>query len=63
MLIEYNLEESSFACGVIVRSRSRIEQSATPQAMAWHPEGQGESFLMMVCCLLRSCPTVVLTCL
>jgi hypothetical protein len=49
MLIEYDLRETCFDNGVVILgTRTRIEQSAIPQALAWHPDNEAENFLLMV---------------
>lgn len=48
MLVEYDVVNSSFDRGlVLLGPRSRVEQSALPRAMVWHPDTEAESFLLM----------------
>lgn len=47
--MEYDLPRCSFQSGVVVLgNRCRVEQSAVPRAMVWHPDTEAESFLLMV---------------
>ena len=49
MLLEYDLAGSSFERGLqLLGPRSRVEQTALPRAMVWHPDVEAESFLLMV---------------
>jgi hypothetical protein len=49
MLVEYDLAASSFAAGVQQRGSSvRVDQAAVPRALAWHPDTESESFLLLV---------------
>ncbi len=50
MLLEYDLVTSSFDNGLLLLgARSRVEQTALPRTMVWHPDTEAESFLLMVC--------------
>ena len=55
MLIEYDLKNCSFDNGVVILgSRTRVEQSALPKTMIWHPDTGAESFLLTVStCILK----------
>ena len=49
MLVEYDLELSSFEDGLKLKgSRVRAEQSATPTSMIWHPAPEAEPFIVTV---------------
>jgi hypothetical protein len=47
-LVEYNLETSCVEGGIQLRSRTRIEQSAVPTSVLFHPmlPGQREDFVI-----------------
>jgi len=48
MLVEYDLERSSFTEGLLLRGqRTQIEQTAVPLALAWHPRTDSEEFLLV----------------
>ena len=49
MLLEYDVLNSSFHHGLqLLGARCRVEQTALPRAMVWHPDTEPESFLLMV---------------
>lgn len=48
-LVEYDLEKTSFSEGVcILGEPTRVDQSAVPTCMAWHPKIGPEEFIITV---------------
>lgn len=46
-LVEFDVAASSVSAGLVLKSRTKIEQVAVPTAITWHPRLGKEDFLIV----------------